>query len=179
MNISEYIQYDGVGLAELVKNREITAKELAELSFRRLQEVDKDLNAVTQTRGAQVKQELQHVNRESPFAGVPFYLKDVSQTIEGEVSTAGSKLMKDAKASHTANLVTYFHQAGLVSLGYTATPEFALKNITESVLHGPTKNPWNLHHSPGGSSGESAALVASGVTPIAGASDCEIGRAHV
>jgi len=171
MNISEYIQYDGVGLAELVKNREITAKELAELSFRRLQEVDKDLNAVTQTRGAQVKQELQHVNRESPFAGVPFYLKDVSQTIEGEVSTAGSKLMKDAKASHTANLVTYFHQAGLVSLGYTATPEFALKNITESVLHGPTKNPWNLHHSPGGSSGGSAALVASGVTPIAGASD--------
>ena len=171
MNISEYIQYDGVGLAELVKNREITAKELAELSFRRLQEVDKDLNAVTQTRSAQVKQELQNVNLEAPFAGVPFYLKDISQTIEGEVSTAGSKLMKEAKASHTANLVEGFHQAGLISLGYTATPEFALKNITESTLHGPTKNPWNLHHSPGGSSGGAAALVASGVTPIAGASD--------
>src|SRR5699024_10846391 len=115
-------------------------------------EVDEDLNAVIQTGGAQVKQELQHVNREAPFAGVPFYLKDVSQTIEGEVSTAGSKLLKDAKASHTANLVTYFHQAGLVSLGYTAAPEFAMKNIPDSAFHGPTENPWNRHHPPGRSS---------------------------
>src|SRR5699024_9891678 len=171
MDVSEYIIYDAVGLAELVKNGDITAKELAALSFTRLQEVDKKLNAVTQTRGAQVKEELQHVNLDAPLSGVPFYVKDISQTIEGEVSTGGSKLMKAAKASVTANLVHDFHQAGLLTLGYTATPEFALKNITEAKIHGPTRNPWNTIYSPGGSSGGAAALVASGVTPIAGASD--------
>lgn len=171
MKTTEYIQYDAVGLAELVKKGEVTAKELAEQSFKRLQEVDKDLNAVTQTRGAQVKEELQQLNQDRDFSGVPFYVKDISQTIEGEVSTGGSKLMQDAKATVTANLVNDFHEAGLVTLGYSATPEFALKNITEPAIHGPTRNPWNTNHSPGGSSGGAAALVASGVTPIAGASD--------
>ena len=171
MKLSEYIDFDGIGLAELVKKGEVTAEELAELSFTRLKEVDKELNAVTQTRGAQAKQELQQLDPEAPFAGVPFYLKDISQTIAGEVSSGGSKLMAQAKAPQTAKLVEDFQRAGLLSLGYTATPEFALKNITESILHGPTRNPWNKDHSPGGSSGGAAALVASGVTPIAGASD--------
>src|SRR5690625_4642777 len=171
MKLSEYIDFDGIGLAELVKKGEVTAEELAELSFTRLKEVDKELNAVTQTRGAQAKQELQQLDPEAPFAGVPFYLKDISQTIAGEVSSGGSKLMAQAKAPQTAKLVEDFQRAGLLSLGYTATPEFALKNITESIVHGPTRNPWNKDHSPGGSSGGAAALVASGVTPIAGASD--------
>lgn len=171
MKFSEYIQYDAVGLAELVKKGEVTAKELAALSFTRLQEVDKELNAVTQTRGAQVKEELENINLDATFAGVPFYVKDISQTIAGEVSTGGSKLMAEAKAPQTANLVNDFHRAGLLTLGYSATPEFALKNITEAAIHGPTRNPWNTNHSPGGSSGGAAALVASGVTPIAGASD--------
>ncbi len=171
MKFSEYIQNDAVGLAELVKKGEVTAKELAALSFTRLQEVDKELNAVTQTRGAQVKEELENINLDATFAGVPFYIKDISQTIAGEVSTGGSKLMAEAKAPQTANLVNDFHRAGLLTLGYSATPEFALKNITEAAIHGPTRNPWNTNHSPGGSSGGAAALVASGVTPIAGASD--------
>ena len=171
MKVSEYITYDAVGLAELVKKGDITAKELAVLSFTRLQEVDTELYAVTQTRGAQVKEELHNLNPDAPLSGVPFYVKDISQTIEGEVSTGGSKLMQDAKASVTANLVHDFHEAGLVTLGYSATPEFALKNITEAKIHGPTRNPWNTNYSPGGSSGGAAALVASGVTPIAGASD--------
>lgn len=171
MKISEYIQYDGVGLTELINKGDVTAKELAELSFTRLQEVDEELNAVTRTRGAQVKEELQHIDVDAPFAGVPFYLKDISQTIKGEVSTGGSRLMAEAEAPQTAKLVEDFHDAGLVTLGYSATPEFALKNITEAAIHGPTRNPWHTDHSPGGSSGGAAALVASGVTPIAGASD--------
>lgn len=171
MEVSEYIKYDAVGLAELVKKGDITTKELAALSFTRLQEVDKELNAVTQTRGRQVKEELSQLNPNAPFSGVPFYVKDISQTIEGEISTGGSKLMKNAKASVTSNLVHDFHQAGLITLGYSATPEFALKNITEAKINGPTRNPWNTNYSPGGSSGGAAALVASGVTPIAGASD--------
>lgn len=171
MNISEYIQLDGVGLTALVKQGKITPEEVVKLSYARLEEVNADLNAVTQKREKQVEQELKQLDKTAPFAGLPLYVKDVSQTIAGEVSTGGSKLMAEAKASQTAKLVEQFQEAGALALGYTATPEFALKNITESLLHGPTRNPWNTDYSPGGSSGGAAALVASGVTPIAGASD--------
>src|SRR5699024_3290227 len=97
MKVSEYITYDAVGLAELVKQGDITAKELAALSFTRLQESDQNLNTVTQTCVAEQKEELHNINLDALLSGVPFYVKDISQTIEGEVSTGGSKLMKDAK----------------------------------------------------------------------------------
>ena len=171
MKLSEYIQFDGVALANLIKAGEVTPEEVVNLSFTQLEAVNQELHAVTQTRKEQVTQEMATLDIHAPFAGVPFYVKDISQTIAGEVSTGGSKLMAEAKSPHTAHLVNDFHRAGLLTLGYTATPEFALKNITESLLHGPTRNPWHTNHSPGGSSGGAAALVASGVTPIAGASD--------
>src|SRR5699024_11846616 len=107
------------------------------------------LSEVNQTRWEQLKEELHNLNRVTPFSGVLFYVKENSRSIEGEVSTGGSKLMQDAKASVTANLVHDFHEAGLVTLGYSATPEFALKNITEAKIHGPTRNPWNTNYSPG------------------------------
>lgn len=171
MNRSEYIALDGVALADLIKKGEVSQEEVIAHSYACLEEVDHALNAVTARRDREVKQELAHLKNDTPFAGVPIYLKDISQTIAGEISTGGSKLMAQAKAPQTAKLVDQFQKAGFLVLGYSATPEFALKNITESQLHGPTRNPWNLDYSPGGSSGGSAALVASGVTPIAGASD--------
>src|SRR5690625_3343271 len=129
MKLSEYIDFDGIGLAELVKKGEVTAEELAELSFTQLKEVDQALNAVTQTRGAQAKQELKQLDPEAPFAGVPFYLKDISQTIAGEVSSGGSKLMAQAKAPHTSKLVKEFQRTELRTRGYTALTDIALTNI--------------------------------------------------
>lgn len=171
MNIAEYIKLDGVALTNLLKNKEVTAEEVVQLSYARLDEVNSGLNAITQRREEQVKQEMERLDHTAPFAGLPMYVKDISQTIAGEVSTGGSTLMAGAKAEQTAKLVEQFQETGSLLLGYSATPEFALKNITESLLHGPTRNPWNTDYSPGGSSGGAAALVASGVTPIAGASD--------
>lgn len=80
-------------------------------------------------------------------------------------------LMKNNVARWDSNYVARIRKAGFIPLGHTNTPEFGLKNITENVLHGPARNPWNLEYSPGGSSGGAAAAVASGIVPVAGASD--------
>lgn len=171
MKQSEYINFDGTDLAELVKNKEISKRELAEMSFSLLEKVDNKLNAVTYTRRDKVLLEAEGQFENRPFEGVPIFLKDISQTIKGEPSTGGAYLMKNSLANVTSNFVKSIQNAGFLSLGNTATPEFALKNITESRIHGSTRNPWNPGFTPGGSSGGAAALVASGVVPIAGASD--------
>src|SRR5690606_37323509 len=171
MKQSEYINFDGTDLAELVKNKEISKKDLAVMSFSLLEKVDNKLNAVTYTRRDKVLLEAEGQFENRPFEGVPIFLKDISQTIKGEPSTGGAFLLKKSLANVTSNFVKSIQNAGFLSLGNTATPEFALKNITESRIHGPTRNPWNPGFTPGGSSGGAATLVASGVVPIAGASD--------
>src|SRR5699024_3500875 len=88
-----------------------------------------------------------------------------------ETINSGAELLKSYKANGDSNFVKKFREAGFVFTGYTNTPEFALKNITEPVLHGVTRNPWHKDFSPGGSSGGAAAAVASGIVPVAGASD--------
>lgn len=170
MKREEYIQYDGIGLQKLIEAKEVTAKELLDASYAQLDKVNPILNGVTYRRDELAYEEAEQ-SKEGAFAHVPIALKDISQTIAGEPSTGGSILMKDVSAQVTANFTQSLLQTGVTSIGNTATPEFALKNITESKLHGPTRNPWNYGHSPGGSSGGAAALVASGVVPIAGASD--------
>ncbi|KAA2294433.1 amidase, partial [Clostridioides difficile] len=94
---------------------------------------------------------------EQPFASVPLLLKDISQSLEGEFLTSGSRLFSEHLALRNSNFVTRLRDAGFIFIGHTNTPEFGLKNITEPRLHGPTRNPWNINHSPGGSSGGAAA----------------------
>lgn len=171
MKLSDYIALDGTEMAKLIKNKEISKKELVEASFSQVDKVNPQLNAVTHSRKEKALEEAALQDDIAPFNGVPIYLKDISQSIEGELNTGGANLLKNAVAPTTSNFVQSLHSAGFLSLGYSATPEFALKNITESKLYGPTRNPWNHEYSPGGSSGGAAALVASGVVPIAGASD--------
>lgn len=170
MKLSEYVKLDAVALANLVKKREVKKSELIELSLARLSQVNNKLNAVTYVRKEQALQEAQAAD-DLAFQGVPIFLKDISQTIKCEPSTSGAKLLKDERAGHTAHFVRDLYDAGLISLGNSTTPEFALKNITEPALHGATRNPWQVEHSPGGSSGGAAALVAAGVVAVAGASD--------
>src|SRR5690625_364507 len=85
--------------------------------------------------------------------------------------TSGAKLLKAMTAEQDSYFVENLREAGFLFMGHTNTPEFGLKNITEPTLHGATRNPWNTDYSPGGSSGGSAAAIASGIVPIAGASD--------
>ncbi|MGH7024400.1 MAG: amidase, partial [Caulobacteraceae bacterium] len=106
-----------------------------------------------------------------PLGGVPFLLKDLSAQLAGTPTTAGSRIMGKEPASADSSLVAKFKEAGLVVAGKTNTPEFGLEPVTEPERFGPTRNPWNLERTPGGSSGGAAAAVAAGIVPAAHASD--------
>ncbi|MDP4085502.1 MAG: amidase [Bacillota bacterium] len=167
-----YTTLDGIDLANLIKMKEVSPKELVNLAFDRLDEVNPSLNAVVRTRKEKVMKEIEQLRIcEQPFAGVPIVLKDISQAVEGELLTSGSRLFKQNIAKRDSNFVARLRQAGFLFIGHTNTPEFGLKNITEPEIHGPSRNPWNLEYSPGGSSGGTAASVAAGIVPIGGASD--------
>lgn len=170
MDLQTYISLDGVEMAKLIEQKEVTSAELLNCSFEQLSRVNDHLNAVTHVREEKVIEEEKNEHYgKGPFSGIPFFLKD-TQSMAGEKATSGSKLLT-GKAPQDSYLVKKFREAGCLLMGHTTTPEFALKNISESELYGPTHNPWDTNYSPGGSSGGSAALVASGVVPMAGASD--------
>lgn len=176
MSLSSYSAYDALGLAALVKAREVSPRELVETAFTRLDEMNPALNAVVRTRREAALKEADEMpvpdgDTSRPFAGVPYLLKDISQAIGGEPLTSGAMLMKDNIPKRDSNYVARIRRGGFIPLGHTNTPEFGLKNITEPLLHGPARNPWNPAYSPGGSSGGAAAAVAAGIVPAAGASD--------
>lgn len=170
MKVKEYTTFDAIGLTELLEKKEVTQEEIIEASFQRLEEVEGAITATTYTRKEKALEEVKEAEA-LPFKGVPLYLKDSAQSLEGEVIQSGAKILQGQKAPVTANFVKALYKAGFVSVGQSKAPEFSLKNITEPVLYGPARNPWNSNHSPGGSSGGAAALVAAGVVPLAGASD--------
>ncbi|MBT2583265.1 amidase family protein [Planococcus sp. ISL-109] len=170
MDMKTYLTLDATAMAELINSEQVSPKELLELSFRRLEAVDPALHAFTATRRERAMEDA--VNRRNGiFSGVPMALKNISQALAGERLSAGSKLLEDFRPAQDSHFVSRLKAAGLISVGHTNTPEFGLKNISEPELFGPTRNPWNVQHSPGGSSGGAAAAVASGIVPVAGASD--------
>lgn len=166
----EYADHDATGLAGLVARREVTPAELLEAAIARAEQLNPRLNAICipmfeigRERAAQPLQ--------GPFAGVPFLIKDIAQDYAGVPTTSGSRALRNWVPQQHAEIVERFLRAGLVVFGKTATPEFALKAVTEAGLWGPTRNPWDLQRTPGGSSGGAAAAVAAGIVPMAGASD--------
>ena len=172
MDRKEYIQFDATALAELVKKKEVSATELVKAAVSQMEKVNAQINGIAHDRIEKViKEAKENAYNHGPFAGVPVLLKDISQAVKGEILTGGSKLLKEMISDHDSHFTRKFKEAGFLIMGHTSTPEFALKNITESELYGPTRNPWNTNHSPGGSSGGASAMIASGVVPLAGASD--------
>lgn len=172
MDLYTYLKLDATDMAELIQKKEIKPVELLELSFGQLDKVNPSINAITNTRKEKALEEANNIEvGQKPFLCVPTFLKDGAQALKGELSTSGSKLLKDVISEHDSNFARKLKEAGFLFLGHSTTPEFALKGITESELYGPTRNPWKTDRSPGGSSGGAAALVASGVVPVAGASD--------
>lgn len=170
MKLSEYVNLDGVDIVSLIKKKEVTKEEMIDLSFEQLDKVNPELNATTATRRESVYEDAKDISN-GRFEGLPLFLKDVSQSLKGELLTSGSRLFKNNIAQYTSHFVQKLLSEGCLPMGHTTSPEFALKNVTEPEIHGATRNPWNHQHAPGGSSGGAASLVASGVVPIAGASD--------
>ncbi|SET20304.1 amidase [Salinibacillus kushneri] len=105
------------------------------------------------------------------FAGVPMLLKDITQELKGEPMTAGSRAFVNYRSKEDSHFVKRLRDTGVIFLGQTNVPEFALMGITEPEYYGPARNPWHTNYTPGGSSGGSAAAIASGMVPIAGAND--------
>lgn len=167
----EYKDYDGLGLAELIKNKEIQPKEVLAEAIHLIEKHNPQLNAVINRFYDKAEKTAKHVDLTGTFAGVPMLLKDITQEVEGEKITSGSRALQTYRAKVDSEYVTQLRKTGVIFVGQTNVPEFALMGITEPQYYGPTRNPWNLNHTPGGSSGGSAAAVASGMVPIAGAND--------
>jgi amidase/6-aminohexanoate-cyclic-dimer hydrolase len=170
MSFKEYGSYDAIGLADLVRKKEVTAAELLDEAIARTAKVDPEINAVVVKHHDYARNQIEKGLPDGPFTGVPFLLKDLD-LLEGTRTTFGATLFRDAVADHTGTLAQRFLNAGLTIFGKSASPEFGLMPTTESRLHGPTRNPWNLAHSSGGSSGGAAAAVAARILPVAHASD--------
>ncbi len=164
-------QFDGLGLAERVRKRELDPKELLEEAIERIETLNPTLNAVIHKRYERAKKEVESLDLNGPFAGVPILLKDVNQEMKGEPMTLGSKAYQGFIADQDSRFVQHLKKSGVQIIGQTNVPEFALMAITEPSQYGPARNPWNDQVTPGGSSGGSAVAVATGMVPIAGASD--------
>ncbi|MGK5073264.1 amidase [Janthinobacterium sp. ZB1P44] len=167
MQLHEYTSFDGLGLAQLLREGSVSAAELHDAGRRACAAVNPQINAVVELWPA----DLTAIDSVAPFAGVPFLIKDVAVTMAGRRSEAGSRLGAGHVASFDSHLMTQFRAAGLATFGRTSTPEMAFATTTEPVLYGATRNPWNLTLSAGGSSGGAAAAVAAGIVPLAHATD--------
>jgi amidase/6-aminohexanoate-cyclic-dimer hydrolase len=170
MAFKEYGNYDGIGLADLVRKKQVSAGELLDEAIARTAKVDPQINAVVVKHYDHAERQIDAGLPNGPFTGVPFLLKDLD-ILKGTRTTFGASLYKDYVADHTSTLARRFVAAGLTIFGKSASPEFGLMPTTESRLFGPTRNPWNLAHSSGGSSGGAGAAVAARILPVAHASD--------
>jgi Asp-tRNA(Asn)/Glu-tRNA(Gln) amidotransferase A subunit family amidase len=172
MNQAEYQNHDAVGLAALVAKGEVSPDELLDAALERMTAVNPKINAVILDLADQARAAIKAGLPEGPFRGVPYLLKDLSTQMQGVQTRAGSCLFQDIPpAAADSALVNAYRAAGLVIFGKTNTPEFGLQPVTEPTSEGPSRNPWNLERTPGGSSGGSSAAVAAGIVPAAQSSD--------
>jgi amidase len=174
MAFSDYASYDGLGLAELVRRGEVQASELVEEAITRIERHNPTLNAVVHEiydSAREIAGQTPATGTPGPFQGVPLVLKDILGDAQGVPSTSGSRFLAGRVASRDSELVIRYRRAGLIPVAKTNAPELGLVPTTEPQAYGPTRNPWNLDHSSGGSSGGSAACVAAGIVPIAHAND--------
>ena len=168
---AEYDDYDALGLAELVRNSEVSAAELLDEAIARCDRINPEINAVVHDMFEIARDTVKTKLPEGPFSGVPFLLKDLGQAWAGVPMRIGSRYYKDYVPDYDAEIVNRFRDAGLVTFGKTNTPELGLVGTTEPELFGATLNPWDLSRTAGGSSGGAGAAVAAGIVPMAGASD--------
>ena len=171
MKAEEFESFDGLGLAGLVRRGDVSPAELLDVAISRVEARNPELNAVVTRLYDQARAAIAAGLADGPFTGVPYLLKDLGAHYAGAVTSFGSALFKDFVVDHDSEITARLRRAGLVIFGKTNTPELGLTASTEPRLFGPTRNPWKLTHSAGGSSGGSAAAVAAGMVPMAHATD--------
>jgi len=159
-------------LAGMVRAGEVSSRELVEISLARIEELNPQLNAFVEVdpeRALAVADEV-GAGDERPFAGVPIAIKN-NRALQGWRYTNGCSLMQDFIAPYDHSVVRRLKQAGFVIVGTTTLPEYGILPVSEARIFGPTRNPWDLERTPGGSSGGAAAAVASGMVPVAHGND--------
>jgi amidase len=173
MNAEDYDQHDALGLAALVRRGEVSASEVCDAAIARIEALNPALNAVISRRFDQARAEARRVapGADRPFAGVPFLLKGLVQSHRDLPSIEGSRFLAHHRPNVTSELASRMEAAGVIVLGQTNVPELGLVPTTEPELFGAARNPWDLTRSTGGSSGGSAAAVASGMVPLAHGGD--------
>ncbi len=169
MELHEYASQDGLGLADLIRRKEVSVGEVRVCALASIEKQNPEINAVIEVFDApEIAAEPDPC---SPFFGVPFLVKDLILHIADRPYELGSRLAKGLVTPHDTDLMRAFRSAGLQTLGRCSTPEFGFCTTTECIVNGPTRNPWNPALMPGGSSGATAAAVAAGMVPMAHAND--------
>ena len=172
MRPDEYMQFDAIGLAELVRDGEVTPDELLDVALDQVQSTDDAIAAVVDVQESAARATIAAGLPAGPLAGVPFLLKDLGCEAIDFPSSMGSGLYRDYRYTYDSEMFVRLRAAGLVTFGRTASPEFGIGPTTEGKVYGrPTRNPWNTNHVAGGSSGGAGAAVAAGVVPAAHGSD--------
>lgn len=167
----EYENYDALGLAELVRNGEVTATELLDAAIARAEMRNPTVNAIVDKLYDHGRDTVAAGLPDGPFTGVPYLLKDIGGVLGGYVQTRGSRFFDDLVPPEDSVIVKRGKRAGLVIFGKTNTPELGLSLTCEPQLFGPSRNPWDLERTPGGSSGGSSAAVAAYIVPMASGGD--------
>ena len=164
---------DATAQAELVRNGEASPLELVDAAIERIEAFNDEINAVIHKLYDEGREAAARDLPDGPFKGVPFLLKDLGAAFAGQPLHMGMQVLKDAdfRAPMDTYLAMRFREAGFVTIGKTNTPELGILPTTEPKAYGPSRNPWDLSRSTGGSSGGSAAAVAAGMVPVAHAND--------
>ncbi|MGO3740849.1 amidase [Kerstersia sp.] len=170
MDTYEYC--DGIDLATAVRRAEVSAEELLQEAIARIQALNPLLNCIAHYDEQAGRGSIGQACPNGPFYGVPFLLKDLSAAAAGLPLSNGSRFFQGERSAEDSELIARYRRAGLVIFGTTTTPEFGANCTTEALAYGgPTRNPWDLNRSSGGSSGGSAVAVAAGIVPVAHGGD--------
>ncbi|MCC6224817.1 MAG: amidase [Microthrixaceae bacterium] len=164
---------DTIGVATAIQTGRLHPREAVEAAIARIEAGNSKVNAVISERFEAALEEADGPLPNGAFRGVPILLKDLTAQMAGEPNYLGNRLLRDIdnRATTDSHVVKRLRRAGFIVLGRTNTPEFGSAPTTEPLAFGPTRNPWNLERSPGGSSGGSAAAVAAGFVTVAHGSD--------
>ena len=171
--MDDLLWIDATAQAELVRNGQVAAVELVDAAIARIERLDARINAVILPRFERVREEARAGLPDGPFRGVPFLVKDSLCQIAGEPHHAAMRALQEAgyRSRHDSCLGARYKRAGFAILAKSNLSELALSPITDSVAYGPTRNPWDLQRTAGGSSDGAAAAVAAGFVPVAHGGD--------
>lgn len=166
-----YSDCDATELARRVREGETSPAELVDTAIAAIEAVDPKLNAVVHRMYDKARAAAKKPLPDGPFQGVPMVVKDFDGFVQGEPFTASTRFLEGFVPDHEAEAISRLRRAGLIFLAKTNLPELAILGTTENEWRGASHNPWGLEHTPGGSSGGSAALVAARAVPVAHGGD--------